>query len=188
MLKPPVMAQEKTVSSVGDTAADLDKVAQEIQREEALAAKEKEAIVQKEEELLKVAPSSPEPGFSFTPSPALTRIGAGLAVWGLEWVLKAAFHRGLRPLSSDQQDNLEQAIANAIQKYTPLFMAKFMAGHGAESNIVFALVDIGMKNNIELPGPERSATLTVEKAPIVASPPLENVTVITAEAPPVPEV
>lgn len=187
MLKPPVMAQEKTVSLAGDTAADLDKVAQEIQREEALAAKEKEVIVQKEEKLLNALPSSPDQGFSFTPSPALSRIGAGLAVWGLEWVLKAAFHRGLRPLSSDQQDSLEQAIANTIQKYTPLFMSKFLAEHGAESNIVFALVDIGLKNNIELPGPVRSPS-AAEKAPSVASPPRENVTVITAETPPLPAV
>ena len=176
------------VSPAGESkqlAANLDKVAQQIQREGALAAKEQELAAHKEDKLLNASPFTPDPSFAFTPSPALARISAGAAVWGLEWILKAAFHRGLRPLSADQQLTLEQAISATIQKYTPLVMAKFMAQHGAESNIFFALVDIGMNNNTDLPSGAQPPS-AMEKAPSVAESPRENITVITAEPPPLP--
>lgn len=177
------------VVNAADQAKKLDEVGAQIARDKAL--KEKDAADIKAKEDLKLSPPAPSPlpqhaqGFSFELSPAFKKVGAGVSFYVLTWVVETFFKRGVKPLTDKQQAEVEAAVDRLAQKYMPLFMSKFMSEHQQESDLVCVLAGIGFENSAPLaskqaqPGP-------VDKPPTIPETPQAHVTVVTAEAPPLP--
>lgn len=168
---------------IGGSVKKLEELSAVIARENALKDKETETLKIKENEKLNAPPSpisAPE-GIVFEPSPQLKKITANGLFHGIKFVANL-FQKDLRPLNPEQQASLEESVAPLLSKMIP---ASFNQ-HQDKCEILFIIGGIVMSNLTNLS--DNPADKPADKPPVLPATPESKVTVITADAPPLPKV
>lgn len=182
--KPPGTTDQLATSSLGSPNSDigkLDELAEKIAREQAITGKTDEITRQKEDALLNPQPQE-EAGF--IPDPIITQVTAGMTFFLMKRVANI-FEKDLTPLTDDQKVRLEAMVDKLLRKYVPASLSKYQ-----ESSEVFLVIGgIVITNLVDFSNaaqvlPKKES----DKAPSIPPVPESNITVITADAPPAPNV
>jgi len=176
-IKPPAKPSTTFSEPMTSDTAKLDELAERIQKEQRIDTAKSVIDEQKQTELIsQAAPAAVE----FAPDPALVQISAGLVFFAMKKISNF-FEKDLSPLTDQQKASLERILDKMARKYMPASFAQYQES----GEVVLVLGGIVMSNLIDIRD-AKPAPLP-EKAPSLPETPESKVTVIHADAPPIPE-
>lgn len=155
----------------------LDQLAEKIKRDRNIDSAVDQIQTAKEDQLL----SGPAVE-TFVPDPALVQIGAGMTFFAMKKISNF-FEKDLSPLTEMQKASLERILDKLARKYLPASLAKYQE----HSEIFLVIGGIVISNLTDLRKPSAAPRKEAERGTTLPEIPQANVTVITAEAPPVPQ-
>lgn len=181
--------QAKLSGTLSESANKLDQVAAKIDKEKALKAAEQKVNDQKKEKLIN-SQALPLPegqqSSGFVPDPMVVTIASGFTFWAMKQITHI-FKKDLYPLKEEQQKRLETFLDKMARKHIPADWTKYQEN----GEVFFVLGGIVVENLTDLKNPEKPAlsgpAKDEQKPPTIPAVPEAKVTVVTAEAPPVPE-